>query len=294
MLTSNRLWTLWIAAAAVIGWYWYTDPDGGAQTIQRLQYLSWAIVAAGPVYVLRRAFFPEARSKDAYRHAMTSGTGAGLVFLGLAIVVAAFFLALTGRAMAQSSTYIPLLRAELAAHWQVSHGAIVAGQIEHETCSSKRFCWNPRAELKTEREYGFGLGQLTITKSFDNFKAAKALHVSLKDWNFSDRFDAIRQLRTMVLMDRNLYDRLSIKEVNERTAMMLAAYNGGFGGLDADRRLCGRIEGCNNQKWFGHVEQHSIKSRTKQGGYGRSFYDINREYVRRIVFDRSRKYVEHF
>jgi len=61
-----RLLAFWLAAAAVIGWYWATDPDGGADTMARLQWLAWMVVAAGPVYLLRRAFLTKARSRDAY------------------------------------------------------------------------------------------------------------------------------------------------------------------------------------------------------------------------------------
>jgi len=55
-LTRCRLWVMWVAAIAVVAWYWLTDPDGGAETIMRLQWLAWLCVAAGPVYLLRRAF----------------------------------------------------------------------------------------------------------------------------------------------------------------------------------------------------------------------------------------------
>jgi hypothetical protein len=40
-LRQCRLWIMWIAAAAVIGWYYLTDPDGGAETLARLQWLAW-------------------------------------------------------------------------------------------------------------------------------------------------------------------------------------------------------------------------------------------------------------
>ena len=48
-MKSFRLWVMWGAAAAVVAWYWLTDPDSGAETIMRLQWLAWLCVAAGPV-----------------------------------------------------------------------------------------------------------------------------------------------------------------------------------------------------------------------------------------------------
>ena len=73
-----------------------------------------------------------------------------------------------------------------------------------------------------------------------------------------------------------------------------AAYNGGWAHLQQDRKLCGMTPGCNPNKWFGHVEMHSVKSREKWQGYGQSAYDVNRGHVRNTVPLQSRraKYVE--
>ena len=79
-----------------------------------------------------------------------------------------------------------------------------------------------------------------------------------------------------------------------RVAMCDAAYNGGWAHLQQDRKLCGLTQGCNPNKWFGHVENHSVKSRVKWQGYGQSAYDVNRGHVRNTVPLQSRraKYVE--
>lgn len=172
---------------------------------------------------------------------------------------------------------------------------ILAGQVEQETCPSlgHRFCWNPRAELKTSREYGFGLGQLTVTARFDNFKAARGWDPDLSDWRWEERFDAEKQLIALVVYDRNLFRQISWASSDfERIAFTLSAYNGGLGGLIKDRQICAATEGCDPSRWWGHVELHSFRARTSVHGYRKSFFEINREYVRNIVWFRSPRYLK--
>lgn len=304
LLRKYRFWVMCVLPLAVIGWYWWTDPNHGAETMARLQWLSWIMVIAWLVYLLRRAFHPEARSAEAYRAAMQSPTGAGLVFLGLAILTAALFLGLAGRAAAAdlppgAVRYLPTLASEQRGHWpEMPLPSALAAQVEQETCPSLKStkCWNPHAELKTSREYGFGLGQLTITSRFDNFKEARKLDITLRDWQFEDRYDPARQLRTLVLMDRSLDLRLGklVPDAHERLAMTLAGYNGGLGGVLSDRRLCASIEGCDPARWWGHVERYSLKNKTAATGYGKSFFEINREYPRNIIRVRRVRYAEYF
>lgn len=193
--------------------------------------------------------------------------------------------------------YMPILVQEQRVYWpEIPVPLALTGQVEQETCSSlkSKKCWNPRAELKTSREYGFGLGQLTITSRFDNFKEASKLHPSLRDWTWENRYNARYQLRTMILMDRSAYSRLSfVESPYERLAMTFSAYNGGVGGLLGDRRICAATEDCDPNKWFGNVEKTSMKAKSKVKGYGKSFFEINREYVRNI-FTRMEKYGQVF
>jgi hypothetical protein len=232
VVKSHRIWLMWVAALAVIAWYFFTDPNRGAETLGRIQMAAWIMVFAGPVYLLRRAFHSEARGRDAYRKAMEHPIGAGLVFLGLAILTGLLFLAFAGRASASelpsgALQHLPTLLAEQKTHWpDMPIRSALAAQVEQETCPSlkSKKCWNPSAELKTSREYGFGLGQLTVTSRFDNFSEARKLDVSLRDWQFADRYDPGRQLRTLVLMDRAGFSRLSfIQDPHERLAMAFSA-----------------------------------------------------------------------
>jgi len=189
--------------------------------------------------------------------------------------------------------YIPVLKAQISDAWpSIPIPVSLAGQIEQETCPSltHRKCWNPKAELKTSREYGFGLGQLTVTSQFNNFEGIKKADAKLKSWKWEDRYDPKRQLRALVVMNRNLYARLGFaRDPVERMAFMFSAYNGGLGGVLQDRRLA-RSRGGDPDRWFGHVEKHSYKAKTKVKGYGKSFFEVNREYVRNILKVRMGKY----
>jgi len=163
-----------------------------------------------------------------------------------------------------------------------------------------RKCWNPRAELKTSREYGVGCGQITVAYNsdgsvrFNNFEEVKKLDAKLKSWKWEDRYDPARQLRALVLMDKTAFVRLSFAaDTYERTAFTLSAYNGGLGGVMQDRRLA-KTNGADPNRWFNHVELHSYKSKTKPHGYGQSFYEINRGYVRKILKIRMQKYQPFF
>lgn len=191
--------------------------------------------------------------------------------------------------------YLPILKQEYVYVWKspVEKSIIFAGLVEQETCITLKHskCWNPYAELKTSREYGFGLGQLTVTPKYDNFKEATKLHPSLKNWQFSDRYNATYQLRTMLFMNKNVYDRLNtVTSEKDRYAMMFSAYNGGYGGLISDRKICDRTPGCDRNLWFGHVEKTSLKAKTKVQGYGKSFFEINRAYPKNILEIRAPRY----
>jgi hypothetical protein len=195
---------------------------------------------------------------------------------------------------ALAAVYLPILVAQTAALWPTMPApSMLAAQVEQETCVSlkSKGCWNPKTELKTDREYGFGLGQLTITPKFNNFEAAKTWDKSLASWKWEERFDPKMQLGALVAYDRNLYRQINYgKTDTDRLAFMFSAYNGGLGGLVKDRQVCRATAGCNPDVWFGHVENTSFRARTAVKGYGQSFFDINRGYVKNILIVRRPRY----
>lgn len=194
--------------------------------------------------------------------------------------------------------YLPVLRSEVVSYWpDASPKSAFAAQVQQETCPSLRSkkCWSPTAELKTEREYGFGLGQLTVTAKFDNFKEAKKLDPSMKDWQWENRYNAQFQLRTMLLMDKFNYGKFTwASSQRERMAFSFAAYNGGVGGVLSDRAVCRTTSGCNPDAWFGHVEHTSKKAKVASKGYGKSFFEINRLYTANIMGLRRDRYRAYF
>lgn len=196
--------------------------------------------------------------------------------------------------------YLPVLKTEIQTIWpDVQPYSTLGALIEQESCISLKHkkCWNPRAELKTDREYGFGLGQLTVTHKFNAFEEVKAMHPSMRDWRWEDRYNPSYQLRAIVLKNRNNFRAVSkwTPRNEDRMAFTFSAYNGGLGGLMKDRRLCANVKGCDTTRWFGHVEQHSFRSKVAVKGYGQSFFDINRGYVRNVWNEtpRRKKYIPY-
>jgi hypothetical protein len=188
--------------------------------------------------------------------------------------------------------YAPVLKQELETKWPgIGPKSYFAAQVEQETCVSlkSKKCWSPSAELKTSREYGFGLGQLTVTERFNAFDDVKKLDKELAAWKWENRYDATYQLKALVVYDKSIYTKLPAP-IQEKFPFMFAAYNGGMGGILKDRKFCQGTANCNPNLWWGNVENTSFKSKTKPKGYGKSFFEINREYPKNIMMIRSPKY----
>lgn len=213
-------------------------------------------------------------------------------------------IALAGQVPKKAELYLPILVQQQEAIWpDAPMPSYLAAQVEQESCISLSHsrCWDPRAELKTSRENGVGLGQFTRAYNadgsirFDKISELAAAHDSLKGWSWATRYDPKYQLTALIEMNKAIFRRQAgAASDRDRIGFTLSAYNGGEGGVLQDRRLCANTPGCDKSKWAGHVERTSLKSKTPSPGYGKSFFQINREYVHNILDVRRQKYIRYF
>jgi hypothetical protein len=172
--------------------------------------------------------------------------------------------------------------------------------VEQESCISLTHskCWNPNAELKTPREQGIGLGQITRaytqtgTVRFDALSEIRHLHPELRELNWDNvRSRPDLQIRAIILKSKDNFTHYTKYRVNEENSLIfgIVSYNGGIGGLDNERRACVLTKNCDPNIWFGNVELLCLKSKAALYG-NRSACDINREYPINIINIRSNKY----
>ena len=235
--------------------------------------------------------------------------GAGLALIALAIVAYGLMGLFGGLARAQDvRAYIPAaaeahrsaFQAEQARHWpDHPRRELLPALVEHESCITLRHsrCWNPSSRLKSAREEGAGLGQITRAwhpdgrLRFDALQEMRERHPALREWSWANVYQRPDlQLRAVILKTRGDFQALRVVEDHgQRLAFADAAYNGGMGGVQKERRACGLKAGCDPQQWFGHVEHTCLKSRAPLYA-GRSACDINRHHVHDVLVVRSPKY----
>lgn len=293
-----------VALAAILSFC--SDPDSGLSTaLGGLAIIQgvWAIAAA---HWARKALmdYPEADQRRLFTKASESPVGAGLALIALAILFAALLMVFSPRAHATeippgAVKYLPMLKAEQMRIWP-NHPApwLLAGLVEQESCISLKSqkCWNPGARLKSAREEGAGMGQITRayradgSLRFDALADLRDRHADeLDGWSWENVYSRPDlQLRSIVIMSKEAAYRF-----REAVAMLDfgdAGYNGGPADVQKERRACALTKGCDAGQWFGHVELHCLKSRQPIYG-GRSACDINREHVRNVLLVRSQKYL---
>lgn len=205
----------------------------------------------------------------------------------------------------RAKQYIPMYLSEIDKFLpedQYPEPAYSLALTEHETCIHFKhiFCWNPRAELKNNREQGVGLGQTTRAWDrngklrFDNLEGMKKAYqgeLYEANWeNFKNRPDL--QMRISVLMVRESYNRYKmIKDPHIRYHFADIDYNGGPKDLMKARQACAIAKDCDPQVWFGQTERYNVKSNKPDQRYGgRSMREINNHHARDVFFTRLPKF----
>ncbi len=287
-------------SAAILATLLATDPDKGLMTGMLVMGLVTPVLAVAFAHLARKGMFDYLDMQALAEKAQKTPSGSGLVFLGVCIVIFGL-LGLFGKSAnaavpEQAHQYLPVLSAELNRTWPgTPDRAYMGGLIEHESaCPIKRSCWKPTARLKSAREEGAGLGQLTRAWSktgalrFDKLAEMRDAHPALRELSWASIYQRPDlQIRTMIVMVKADYQRFT------GTAAPLhfadAAYNGGWGGVQKERRACGLKAGCDPQRWFWHVERVCLKSTAPIYG-NRSACDINRHHVHDVIHTRAPKY----
>ncbi len=292
-----------LAAAASF----YTDPDSGLSTVLGGLAIVQGVWAVAAAHWGRKALtdYPEADQRTLFKVAAESPVGAGLALIALAITFVGLLLVFAPRAHAGElppgfHKYGHMLAAEQRRYWpEHPDPAALAALVEQESCLSLRHsrCWNPAARLKTAREEGAGMGQITRayradgSLRFDTLTALRNQYGdALGEWSWDNVYQRPDlQLRAVVLLSRD--SARPFRHVPGWLHFGDAGYNGGVAGVKRERRACAISEGCDPAHWFGHVEKHCLKSRRPLYG-NRSACDINREHVKNVFHVRRAKYVD--
>lgn len=243
-------------------------------------------------HYFRKTFFPYADLQVAWSLSLEAPLTAAMVFIAmLAFLFGLIWLSIGGinparaeaaEPSALAQRHLPVLVEAFNQHWpDAPYRHYAAGQIEQESG------WKERAELKTSREYGFGLGQITQTSRFDNFREAQKLFPA---WRWEDRFNVRYQLGYAVITDRANFKRVSRLMVDDdsRWRALLVAYNAGFGTVLQRRALAIRT-GAPHDRWAGGLETVALPYEDRLL-YGRRLADRRNEYPRLICDVRAPKY----
>lgn len=282
-------------SAALVVLLLATDPAGGVSTGLLLLSIGSGLLAVLLAHVARKALhdYPEADMRRLFQKAGEHPIGAGLALVALSMVLSAL-LGLFGRQAhaasipPQALPYLPVLRAEVQANWPAHPlPAYFGGLVELETaCPRLSQCWRPTAQLKTPREEGAGLGQLTrawrgdASTRFDALAEMRQSHPALRELDWATIYQRPDlQLRALVLKSRDDWRWLGQPAALEFVDL---AYNAGRGRVTQDRRACAMTSGCDPARWAGHVERTCTASRAPIYGT-RSACDISRHHVADVM-----------
>lgn len=310
ILRYRTLSLLFMGIIAIVVTYHYFDKNGDSlvQALTSALQVFWAIALA--VVATKMVYdYKEADTQTHMKSALEEkNVGSGLVVLAKALVIiffAGLFAKVTMAADQFPTNYLkiePTMKAEQMRWWpDHPQPSTLRALAEQESCVSLKSpkCMNPKARLKTSREEGAGIGQITRAYRKDGTVRMDMLATMRKEYksalgdmtwdNIYDRPDL--QIRSLILLNKDAYRPFRSLGVNGLD-FADSAYNGGPGDVIKSRRACAAAKGCNPNVWFGNVERHLVKSKTPMYG-SRSAFSINLEHVRNVRLIRRPKYARY-
>jgi hypothetical protein len=240
--------------------------------------------------------FPTLNIDEAIANAIKEPLSSAIVYLATILLIIAIMVLAAPRFSIgaeipdRAKALLPVLSGAVNQHWPnapLRH--IPAGQVEQESS------WKQAATLKTSRELGRGLVQLTIayradgSERFNAYKdAVRFKALAAWDWR-KDPYNTHYQLTYLVLTDRSNFALVRPHMINDEEAFRaaLVCYNAGQGRW-LSRRAMARSMGLPADRWAGGLElAHGSKEDVLL--YGRALWQAVNEYPR-VIFSRSEKY----
>lgn len=264
---------------------------GGEQLAVQLYTLSMVAMVLIVAHLVRRSLFSYVDLSNLVARAKESPVGSAVIFASvIALIIAILCTSARAEIPPGARQHLPTLNAIVTEEWPtVCLPQVMAGQVEQESG------WKTRATLKTSRELGRGLTQLTIAYKSDGRERFNAYRDAVRlrqlaawDWQ-ADPYNPRYQLTYLVLRDRAAYARYSrlMATSTDTWCATLVSYNAGEGRV-LKRRALALATGRPADRWEGGLaEAHGPAENVLL--YGRPLWQAVNEYPAR-VFTRAEKY----
>lgn len=85
-LLTSRIFQFVVLPLAVLGWFLWTDPSHGADTLLRLQLFTQAILVTGLAYAIAKSMLGTSSSEELYLKCIEGNRAAGLAYVGVCLM----------------------------------------------------------------------------------------------------------------------------------------------------------------------------------------------------------------
>lgn len=290
----RKIWMLVVIIVA--GLLIFGDAAQLAITVYTLSAVAFVLLLADFILDNRKnwGLFPTLDLDTAITEAQKTPLSASILIAAMsALLITIMLLAVPSAHSAvidQAKPYLPVLSKSLNDNWpSAPMRHIPAGQIEQESS------WKERATLKTSRELGRGLVQMTIAydskgkERFNIYRDAVRAK-ALKNWDWRhDPYNAHYQLVFLTLQDRANFAQVRPYFMDDTEAWRgsLVCYNAGTGRW-LQRRANAKRMGLPCDRWDGGLDKAYGKGETAKL-YDRPLWQAVNEYPR-VIFRRAEKY----